>query len=220
MRIGRVMGTATLLAIVGLTGGCGDDEAPEAVGTPTESESASDEPSGSATPTETPTETPSDSPTASLTVSAAPSPTASEEPEVDLAQAPETYDEALAHIEAAGVDGSNTTSNRFSTPGDVVYCVLQHEFIPPSCELSVGMIKDPPVCGNAPSDFVGRVMLSDRGAEPECNTDTIREPGAPVVQPSGVVEAGGVTCAVESIGVTCVDGTRGFYITQGDYAVF
>lgn len=215
------MGTAVLLATVGLTAGCGDDEAPGAAGTPSASESAteasSDEPTEPTTPT-SPTGTP-ESPTTSHTVSVAP-PTGSDEPEVDLTRAPETYDDALAHIEAAGVDGSNTTSKRFSTPGDVVYCVLQHEFIPASCELSVGMIKDPPVCGNAPSDFVGRVALSDRGAEPECNTDTIREPGAPVVQPSGVVEAGGVTCAVESIGVTCVDGSHGFFITQGDYAVF
>lgn len=213
------MGTAALLVVVGLTGGCGDDDEPEAVDTPTATESATESASDEPSETSTPTETPSDSPTTSHTVSVAP-PTESEEPEVDLTRAPATYDEALAHIEAAGIDGSNTTSKRFSTPGDVVYCVLQHEFIPSSCELSVGMIKDPPVCGNAPSDFVGRVTLSDRGAEPECNTDTIREPGAPVVQPSGVVEAGGVTCAVESIGVTCVDGSSGFFITQGDYAVF
>lgn len=218
MRIGRVVGTAALVAIVALTGGCGDDEGPEAASTPSVTESASDEPTETPTPTET--ESPSDSPTASLTVSEAPTPTESEQPEVDLTRAPATYDEALAHIDAAGVDGSNSTAKRFSTPGDVVYCVLQHQFIPSSCELSVGMVKDPPVCGNAPSDFVGRVSLSDRGAEAECNTDTIREPGAPVVPPSGVVEAGGVTCAVESIGVTCVDGSHGFFIAQGDYAVF
>lgn len=226
MRIGRLLGTAALVATLALTAACGaDDEAPEAEESPTATASSS--PTEAVTTSSAPEPS---TPTASETTTEPTAETSSSEPttdptdptdeEIDLTRAPETYAEAEAHVEAAGIDGSNTTATRFSTPRDVVYCVLQHEFIEPSCELRTGMVKDPEVCGRAPSDLVGRVVLTPRGAEPECNTDTIREPGADVVPPSGVVRAGGVTCAVESIGVTCIDGSRGFFITEGDYAVF
>ncbi len=217
------MGTTTLLLLVlGAAAGCGTDE-PGAEDTPTSPtvESTSSTPS-SATPSET-TASPTTTapPTTTDTTSEPGTPSATTEAPVDVTVAPTTYVEAQAHLDAARESGE-TAADRFSTPGDVVYCVLEHEFIAPSCELLLGAVKDPKVCGNAQSDFVGRVELTARGAFPQCNTDTIREPGAQVVRPNAVVTGGGIECAVEPIGVTCVDPATqsGFFLTQGKYTTF
>lgn len=127
---------------------------------------------------------------------------------------------ALAAVEQGGVDYQRL--KRFVTPGDAVYCVLRNDYIPPSCEVGKGAVKDPDVCGQALSDQVGRIEFTKQGAQPQCNTDTIREPGAPVIKAPALVSDGSVSCAVEDRGVTCIDaGTRtGFFLTPGEYAAF
>ncbi|GAB2988502.1 hypothetical protein [Nocardioides montaniterrae] len=134
---------------------------------------------------------------------------------------PTTY--AAAHARLAALRSvHHPTLARFSTPGDAVYCVLRDPYIPVSCELRSGAIRDPGVCGQSMADSVGRIQIGDDGAVPQCNTDTIREPGAPTVAPPSVISNGSITCAVERIGVTCVN-TRthaGFFLTPGKYAAF
>jgi hypothetical protein len=93
----------------------------------------------------------------------------------------------------------------------------------PSCELpQQGGVKAPETCGNAMSDRVGRLEITSKGAQAVCNTDTVRETVPPTVAPLGIVtRAGGMTCVVAPIGLTCVEEARGaaFFLTQGRYAV-
>ena len=227
MRIAKLLGTLALVATLGLAGGCGGDDSSEAADSPEPSMTTSPAlpPSTETAPTPPDSsETDSSSAATGATTSSAPTESASPSvaPSADLSQPPTTYDEAAAHLAAVGESGSPITANRFSTPGDAVYCVLKSRYVDPSCELLSGQVKDPGVCGNAPSDLVGRVAIRPSGAEPECNTDTIRQPGATTVQPPAIVGSTRVTCAVEDIGVTCVDpqARTGFFITQGRYEVF
>lgn len=134
---------------------------------------------------------------------------------------PSTYAAASARL-AALKGAPHRSLSRFSTTGDVVYCVLKSSSIPTSCELRTGAINDPGVCGQSMTEAVGRIQLGDDGAVPECNSDTIREPGATVVAAPAVVTSGSLACAVEKIGVTCVN-TRtraGFFLTPHKYATF
>ncbi len=173
------------------------------VPTPTETTA----PASSEPPTEPPTET-------------GPSP----EPPTDQPVGPTTYRQALERIdEVADTSAAPTASTRFSTSGDVVYCLLDDPVIGPACELRTGFIKDDEVCGGA-AEGVGRIETFDDVARPACNTDTIREPGAREIQAPGIVRltGGGVTCAVERAGVTCVatDARTGFFLGPGEYHVF
>lgn len=138
----------------------------------------------------------------------------------DAGGAPADYAAARARV-AALRGGSAIEAARFSTPGDTIQCVLGDDVLGTACELRRG-IRDPQVCRNALGDAVGRIELIRAGAVPQCNTDTIREPGARVVRPAALVAGGGVLCAVESIGVTCVDEARevGFFLAPGRYATF
>lgn len=134
---------------------------------------------------------------------------------------PTTYAAASSRL-AALRSAAHRSLDRFSTTGDVVYCVLRSSSIPTSCELRTGAIDDPAVCGQSMTEAVGRIQLGDDGAVPECNSDTIREPGATVVSAPAVVTSGSLECAVEKIGVTCVN-TRtraGFFLTPHKYATF
>lgn len=179
-------------------------------------------PDASATVTETvtvtadPSESPSDGPSSSPP---------SDTPRVDLSKPPETYDEAIAHIDAAlEINPAPEELSRFEAPSSNLYCVLDDEFIPPSCELAQGTIEDPEVCGDSPSTAVGRVEFGDGGPVPQCNTDTIRMPGAPVLGYGGVATWPGLTiqCVMEGLGVTCVDTEteQGFFLAKGRYLVF
>ena len=225
MRLKGLLGGASLMLVLGAAAGCGGDggDTAEDASPATSPTASSSEPtgSGSASASASTAETSSAPPSESAQTTGTAESAQTREP-VDLTVAPTTYDEGLAHLEAAADAGGESTADRFSTPGDAIYCVLEHEFIAPSCELLVGAIKDPQVCGNAPSEFVGRIELTRNGASPQCNTDTIREPGAKVVRPTAVVGSGGVRCAIEPIGVTCVDAATlsGFFLTQGKYTTF
>ena len=227
MRIAKLLGTTVLVAVLGLAAGCGggddssdagsDASAPDSMST-----SPGLPPATSTAPTPTPTTT---SATASASSPTAPTPSAptSTVPPVDIGQPPTTYAEAQAHVQAARTDGTTRDLTRFSTPGDAIYCQLKAtKYLAPSCELRSGAIKDPQVCGQAPSEFVGRVAIRRSGAEPECNTDTIRRPGADTVAPTALVTSGNISCVVEDIGVTCIDTSlqKGFFLTPGAYGVF
>jgi hypothetical protein len=134
---------------------------------------------------------------------------------------PTTYAAAAARL-AALHGAPHRALNRFTTTGDAVYCVLRDRYVPTSCELGRGAVRDPAVCGQSMTDSVGRIQLGDDGAVPECNSDTIREPGATVIAAPAVVTSGSLECAVEKAGVTCVN-TRtraGFFLTPGKYATF
>ncbi|MEQ6900758.1 hypothetical protein [Nocardioides sp. YIM 152588] len=219
-RPARFLLPAVLLGSV-LVAGCDASTEPTAVTVPAEETTSAAPTTTSVAPT---TEAPEPETTGAAPSAQAGGSDGPAEPDEDSgsggAARPATYAEAEKRITAQITAGATLSADvRFSTPGDAVYCLLEG-FI--ACELGSGAVADPEVCGSALGDAVGRIEITDQGALPQCNTDTIREPGAPTVSPPAVVTAGAVTCAVERIGVTCVDeSTRtGFFLTPGDYATF
>ena len=211
-KIALVLASACILAACGT----GDDgAAPADPVTVTETVTASPTESASASPSDQvdETATASSSPDAS---SAAPT-----EPAVDLSQPPSTYDEARAHFAAAS--GQQELS-RFQSPDGNFYCVLDDEYIPPSCEILDGAVRDPASCGDSPSQKVGRIELTSRGWNAFCNTDTIRQPGAPTLGEGGVASWPdlSVRCLYEAIGVTCLEtgDQQGFFFGKGRYQIF
>ncbi|KAA1416340.1 hypothetical protein F0U44_18625 [Nocardioides humilatus] len=225
----RVRTAALLLALaapIGLTacgaGGGDADDAPTLDTRPTRHAThkpkptkTADDPTASASIPET---TATSAPPATETTDSGPSP----EPPTDKPGGPTSYDEARARIEGDH-GGEPTYVPRFSTAKDIVYCLLDDPVIGPACELRTGFIKDDDVCGGDIADGVGRVETYQGEARPVCNTDTIREPGANVVDGEGsVVISDDVECLVESIGVTCVDLGQhtGFFIGPREYHVF
>lgn len=231
----RSFGTATVLITLLALTGCGDgggdaDDVPTITTRP--STPASSAPTPATTmptePTE-PTEPSTSAPQTTAPPTATMTPTETEtgpspEPPNDTTVGPTTYEEGLARIEAVdAAPSAGVTAIRFSTPDDVVYCLVDDPVIGPSCELRTGFIKDDRVCGGGAAEGVGRIETFEGEARPVCNTDTIREPGARVVSAPAVVTAGGdVDCAVERAGVTCVDtgAGAGFFIGPGEYHVF
>lgn len=199
--------------VLGL-GGCGDDSEPGADPTTTVTVTttvpATGAPSGptatASPPTGSSTGTPSGQPTQGI----------------DLGAPPQTYDDALAHLAAA--TGERTELDRFETPSHNIYCVIQNKFIPPSCELASGAIKDAEYCGEGPSEFIGRIEFTDADPQPVCNSDTIRETGASVLAYGSTASYAGssIMCVSEKIGVTCVDSSRtqGFFLAKQNYTVF
>lgn len=194
--------------------GCGNDSDQGADPTPTvtvtESVPGTGTPSGSTASASPPSSTPTDTPTSQPTES------------TELSSPPETYDDALAHLAAA--TGERTELDRFESPSHNIYCVIQNEFIPASCELARGAIKDAEYCGEGPSQFIGRIEFTDVDPQPVCNSDTIRETGASVLPYGGTASYAGssIMCVSEQIGVTCVDSSRtqGFFLAKGNYTVF
>ncbi|WP_139978433.1 hypothetical protein [Nocardioides litoris] len=223
-----------LLALaVGVTA-CGDDE-PSA--TPT---SAAPTPSPSEPTSEPTTEPTSEPPTSEPSMSVSPvepsdEPTTEPAPEPTQAPttappveptrppgstAPSSYAEARALIDTAG--GQPQQLERFRTPTSS-YCLVDYGPLV-GCELRRGGIPDPAYCGDGPTQNIGRILFDELSGKPtpECNSDTVREPGAPRLPAGSVVAANGVECLVEADAVLCVQPSRrsGFYLGGDDYSTF
>ena len=202
----RVWTVALGLVVVGALAGCGDD-GPDPVDPPTVTQTVTELPSE---PTSAPPET-----------EAPPSPTETTPPAVDLSQPPTTAAEAQAHVAAAS--GGSQELGTFQSIDEQFYCSFDDEYIRPSCEI-LDSIPEPATCGDSPSQKVGRIELTRRGWAPFCNTDTIRQPGATVLEAGGVAtwSAASVECVLESLGLTCVttDSGQGFFLAPGRYQVF
>ncbi|KAA1429092.1 hypothetical protein [Nocardioides antri] len=223
----RFIGTTSLLIALTVLTGCGSDgddaeEVPTITTRPSATASSTATPSQEPPSSTTTTTSPSEPTTQTSQPSSPPTETGpSPEPPTDDPVGPTTYQAALARIDARG-DGT-TRLGRFSTPDDVIYCLLDDPVIGPACELRRGFVKDPDVCGGA-AEGVGRIETYQGRARPVCNTDTIREPGAEEVAGDGVVITSGaqVECLVEAVGVTCVDRgpETGFFLAPGEYHTF
>lgn len=211
---------AAAVLLLGLAGCASDDDPSE----PTSGETAAPSETTSSAPVEETTSPATETPTTDPT-SAEPS----EPPVTDPTKAPPagdtppaTYDEALARFDAVGQEP--TELQRFESPTGNLYCVLDNDFIPPSCELLQGTIPAPDICGDGPSRVIGRIEFTDGDPQPVCNSDTIREPGAPTLAYGSVASAAGtsIQCLMETIGVTCINTatTQGFFLAKGTYAVF
>ena len=173
-------------------------------------------------PTETVTVT-VPAPTGSTSDGPTGDPTSSESGSADPGGGPATYDEAQARFAAAGQGPQDLI--RFETEAGT-YCLLDSD-TEIGCELPAGGIPDPDQCGSdGASQNVGRVTLDLTGTVdplPVCNSDTIREPDAPVIEVGAVAasSATGVQCLVEDVGVTCLDpaNTQGFFLGPDSYTV-
>ncbi len=210
----RVWLAALGLTVLSTLAGCGDDgdggAEPEAPATVTQT--ASESP----TPTE-PTSAPTDE---TPPPTGTPTPTETTPPAIDLSEPPATYDEAAAHLAAGGEAQELGT---FQSADEKFYCSFDDRFIRPSCEI-LDAIQDPETCADSPSPAVGRIELTRRGWAPFCNTDTIRQPGAAVLEAGGVAgwPAESLECVLEGIGLTCLktDTGQGFFLGPGRYQVF
>lgn len=211
----RMWSAALCLAVVVLLAGCGDDSAePASPVTVTETVTSSPSPSETSAPPATDSATPTTTPTP--TQSTAP-------PPVDLSQPPVSFEEAAAHVGAARQSSGAQELDRFQSADEKFYCSFGERFIRPSCEI-LDAVPDPDACAASMSPNVGRIELTRRGWAPFCNTDTIRQPGAPVLDQGAVATwpAESVECVLEGIGLTCVEtgGQRGFFLGSGGYEVF
>lgn len=194
----------TVLALVGAA--CGDDsDTPDAATTVT------------ATVTETVTPTPTE---ATPSESVTPTPEESDTATTGSGDIPRTYDAALARFDALGQEPA--TYRTFATPDGDIYCVLDDKVITPGCEIGDGAIRDPDVCGDAPTPFVGRIEFQGGRATPVCNLDSIRGDMPNVIQEDEAARAGDVQCLYESIGMTCISlsNTEGFFLRAGEYVIF
>ncbi len=135
---------------------------------------------------------------------------------------PRTYDDAMAHFDALGSEPFNV--RRFVMPSGNIYCTVKVRGIAPSCEITAGGVKDPAVCAGTPTDVVGRISFVGGRATPVCNTDTIRQPNAKVLEYGVAARFRNfrIMCLSESIGVTCVNlkRTEGFFLHKGEYVIF
>lgn len=205
----RVWTTALIPVIAVALAGCSDN---------------GDEPQDPVTVTETVSEAPSTpNPTPSPTEAPTPTPTETSAPPSDPSGPPTTYAEAEAHLAAASAAGGEQQLGRFQSADGKFYCTFKDKFIPPSCEI-LDAIHDPETCADSPSPGVGRMELTRNGWAPQCNTDTIRQPGAAVVAEQVLVTwpTVSVECVIEGVGLTCLstDDHQGFFLGPGRYQVF
>jgi hypothetical protein len=194
----------TVLALLGAGCGGGGD-------TPTATDTVT------ATVTQTVTATPTEA-TPSESATSTPSDTTSASPVSD--DIPRTYDAALARFDALGQEPARYRT--FATPDGDIYCVLDDKAITPGCEIGDGAIRDPDVCGDAPTPFVGRIEFQGGRATPVCNLDSIRGDMPNVLHEDEAARAGDVQCLYESIGMTCISlsNTEGFFLRPGEYVIF
>lgn len=135
---------------------------------------------------------------------------------------PKSYDEALAHLATGRVDPKVTSA--FTSPTGNISCRVSGP--PRGCELRTGRIA-PPTPASCPAGGakdIGRVEYAADGPRAVCNSDTIIEPGAPVLGYGSLATPAGTTyqCLSESIGVTCVDTAqkKGFFLARDTYVIF
>jgi len=141
------------------------------------------------------------------------------------AQPPKTYEQAMQHFAAGKIDAA--AKPQFTSPTGNIYCsIAPSGAMPAGCELRDGRVTAPAgTCppGAAAKD-VGRIEWSGDTPKPVCNSDTMMQPGAPVLQYGAIAMMQGspFQCISESIGVTCINtaGKKGFFLAKGAYSIF
>ena len=142
--------------------------------------------------------------------------TATAEPEPTESASPETsrYDDALALL-ATG-DQSQRVLAAWQSPSGNIHCMLDDNGFDGSCEVLQGRIEPG-------ESTVGRIEIFEVSVTPVCNTDTIMNPNAPVLEYGAVAKTEGfISCISERRGMTCVntDIRKGFFLARGVYEIF
>ncbi len=141
-------------------------------------------------------------------------------------QPPKTYEQAMQHFAAGKVDAG--AKPQFTSPTGNIYCsIAASGAVPAGCEVRDGRVTPPAgtcdTSGGGAKD-VGRIEWSGDTPKPICNSDTMIQPGAQVLQYGAIAQDQGspFQCVSESIGVTCINtaGKKGFFLAKGAYSIF
>ena len=139
--------------------------------------------------------------------------------------APHSFAEAQHRIAAAQVAGG--TGAAFQSPSGNITCVTgRGPGQLAACEVQEGRITPPlpTICSDDGPQDIGRIELSDKGARPVCNSDTIRQGGVPPLPYGSRTDPalGSVACVSEESGMTCVDAAsqHGFFIARDTFVTF
>ena len=141
-------------------------------------------------------------------------------------QPPKTYEQAMQHFAAGKVDAG--AKPQFTSPTGNIYCsIAASGAVPAGCEVRDGRVTPPAgtcdTSGGGAKD-VGRIEWSGDTPKPICNSDTMIQPGALVLQYGAIAQDQGspFQCVSESIGVTCINtaGKKGFFLAKGAYSIF
>jgi len=138
--------------------------------------------------------------------------------------APRSFDEAKQRIDAAPAADVGTT---FQSPtGNVTCSASGGPGVVMTCDVARGRSTPPeaaPCPEGGPTD-IGRLELTNAGARPVCNSDTLRRDTAATL-PYGVrtgPSLGSVACLSQEFGMTCVDdaGRHGFFLARDTFVTF
>jgi hypothetical protein len=141
------------------------------------------------------------------------------------AQPPTTYAQAMQHVAAGRVDTG--AKAQFTSPTGNIFCSIAAGDVPRGCEVRDGRATPPPgTCdadGGGVKD-VGRIEWDGGTPKPICNSDTMFQPGAQVLQYGSTAQVQGspFLCVSETLGMTCVntDSKKGFFLAKGAYSLF
>jgi hypothetical protein len=141
-------------------------------------------------------------------------------------QPPTTYDEASRLFAAAKVDAN--AQKVFTSPTGNIFCSIgTGADVPAGCEVKDGRIAAPPdVCptGDAGAKDIGRIEWSGDAPTPICNTDSIYQVGAVVLQYGTIAATAGspYQCLSKEFGMTCIDtaSKKGFFLAKNTYVTF
>ena len=163
------------------------------------------------------------------TVTVTPTPTGTGTPSTSTtppSSPPKTYAQAMQHFSAGKIDAAVTAA--FTSPTGNIFCSISPSGgVPAGCEVRDGRINPPAgTCdtGGGGAKGVGRIEWSGDSPKPICNSDTMIQPGVPVLQYGAIATAKGspFQCISENIGMTCVNttGKKGFFMAKGVYQLF
>ena len=136
--------------------------------------------------------------------------------------APHSYAEARARIAGAP---AGAAAGSFQSPSGNIVCHLGGAQGLAACEVGTGRATSPlpTLCPAGGPKDIGRIELRAAGAQPVCNSDTIRDGGEPkLAYGSRTTALDPVACLSEEAGVTCVDsGSRhGFFLARNTFVTF
>ncbi len=206
------LGVGTALVALLLTG-CGVTDIPSAPKTVTVlvDPPSSSAPSAPATETPVPTQTaPSTAVPTALAAGA-------------QRGAPHSFAEAAARV--AGAKPAADVTSAFVSPSGNLRCVVTGGAPAPACEVVAGRVPPPrpDLCPSGGPTDVGRIELTDHGAVPVCNSDTVTHADVPTLTYGSRTSAPGpVQCVSEESGVTCIDQTHqhGFFLARRTFVTF
>lgn len=142
------------------------------------------------------------------------------------AKPPSTYEEAAALLATGTVDSA--VQKVFTSPTGNIFCSVEPGgSTPAGCELRDGRVAAPAdACptGDAAAKDIGRIEWRDGTPTPICNSDSIYQVGAVVLQYGAIATLPGspIRCMSKEYGMTCIDTTskKGFFVARNTFVTF